>query len=230
VYDLVHYFRNVGGNFTTIPQYFKENGYSSIGMGKIFHPGKASDNDDPISWSEPYFHADDSFWGPFGSQHSHMAVNESMQKLHPLPDQQLAEHAVEVLRQVAPAAKTGGKPFFVAVGFHKPHLPFIYPDEFDQYYPASEIRLPDNEYAPVNMPPIAWSSYGELRDYGDIAKLNASGAINSTLPPDVVKELRRAYYGALSFTDSLIGRVLGELETLGLANNTIISFWGDHGW
>jgi iduronate 2-sulfatase len=159
-----------------------------------------------------------------------MAVNESMQKLHPLRDQQLAEHAVEVLRRVAPAAKTGEKPFFVAIGFHKPHLPFIYPEEFDQYYPESKIRLPDNEYAPINMPPIAWRSYGELRGYGDIAKLNSSGAINSTLPPGVVKALRRAYYASVSFTDSLIGQVLRELETLGLADNTIVSFWGDHGW
>ncbi|XP_062513926.1 iduronate 2-sulfatase-like [Corticium candelabrum] len=230
VYDLVHYFRKVGGNFTTIPQYFKQNGYLSIGMGKIFHPGSASDNDDPISWSEPYFHANDSFWGKFGHMHSHMAVNNSLQKSQPLPDQQIADHAVEVLKRVAPAAKSGKQPFFVAVGFHRPHLPFIYPDEFQQYYPESEIRLPDNEYAPINMPPIAWSNYGELLKYGDISKLHASGAINSSLPPDVVKSLRRDYYGALSFTDSLIGKVMEELENLGLAENTIISFWGDHGW
>ena len=159
-----------------------------------------------------------------------MAVNNSLQKSQPLPDQQIADHAVEVLKRVAPAAKSGKQPFFVAVGFHRPHLPFIYPDEFQQYYPESEIRLPDNEYAPINMPPIAWSNYGELLKYGDISKLHASGAINSSLPPDVVKSLRRDYYGALSFTDSLIGKVMEELENLGLAENTIISFWGDHGW
>lgn len=57
IYDLKHYWRNVTGNFTTIPQYFKNRGYTSIGMGKIFHYGEASGHDDPISWSRPYFHA-----------------------------------------------------------------------------------------------------------------------------------------------------------------------------
>ncbi|KAK6171255.1 hypothetical protein SNE40_019482 [Patella caerulea] len=57
VYDLIHYFRNVGGNYTTIPEFFKNNGYRTIGMGKIFHPGPASGNDDPISWTDPYYHA-----------------------------------------------------------------------------------------------------------------------------------------------------------------------------
>jgi iduronate 2-sulfatase len=159
-----------------------------------------------------------------------MAVNKSLQKLHPLRDQQIADHAVEVLRKVAPAAKTGGKLFFMAVGFRKPHLPFIYPEEFNQYYPLSDIQLPDNPYVPINMPNIAWNRYGELRDYGDIAKLKISGKFNTTLPPGLVKELRRAYYASVSFTDSLIGQVLRELETLGLASNTIISFLGDHGW
>jgi iduronate 2-sulfatase len=55
VYDLISYFRKVGGNYTTIPQYFKEQGYLTAGMGKIFHPGEASGNNDPISWTEPYF-------------------------------------------------------------------------------------------------------------------------------------------------------------------------------
>ncbi|XP_065845713.1 iduronate 2-sulfatase-like [Oscarella lobularis] len=230
VYDLVKYFRKVGGNFTTIPQHFKDNGYMSVGMGKIFHPGSASDNDDPISWSVPYYRANYRFWYPFGKKHSWFSVNESMQKEHPLLDQQIAQHATETLKQLAPDAKSGKKPFFLGVGFHRPHLPFIVPEQFFDFYPPEDIRLPDNDYAPVGMPPVAWSNYGELRDYGDIAKLNASGAINSTLPPQVIKDLRRAYYSALSFTDALIGTVMDELKNLGLADNTIISFWGDHGW
>ena len=153
-----------------------------------------------------------------------------MEKEHPLPDKQIAQHAIETLRQLTPAAVSGRQPFFLGVGFHKPHLPFIAPEEFFELYSPDDIRLPDNGYAPVGMPSVAWTSYGELRNYFDIAKLNASGAINTTLPPQVVKDLRRAYYSALSFTDSLIGKVMSELETLGLANNTIISFWGDHGW
>ena len=80
------------------------------------------------------------------------------------------------------------------------------------------------------MPDIAWSEYGELLHYKDIAKTNATGHINTTLPRDIVLDLRRAYYAALTYTDSLIGSVLDKLEELGISGNTIVSFWGDHGW
>lgn len=113
---------------------------------------------------------------------------------------ELADHAVDVLKQVAADAVSGKRPFFVGVGFHKPHLPFVFPDEYLQLYPESDIRLPDNAYAPVNMPHIAWSSYGELRNYFDIKALHASGGINTTLPDEVVKDLRRAYYSSISYT------------------------------
>ena len=227
VYDLYHYFRNVGGNYTTIPEYFKMNGYKSIGMGKIFHPGHASDNDDPPSWTEPYFHG----INYYDKQHdSWLAVPKTQYEKQPLLDQQLAMHAKMTLKKVAPDALSGKQPFFVAVGFHKPHLPFVFAEEFMDFYPADSVKIPDNEYAPVDMPEVAWSAYGELRAYADIHKLNASGDINSTLPNQVVMNLRRAYYSALSYTDGLIGDVLAELKDLGLDNNTIVSFWGDHGW
>ena len=227
VYDLYHYFRNVGGNYTTIPEYFKMNGYKSIGMGKIFHPGHASHGDDPPSWSEPYFNGVRNY----DKHHdSWLAVPRSKYEKKPLLDQQIAKHAKLTLRKVASDAISGKQPFFVAVGFHKPHLPFVFAEEYLDLYPEDSIRIPDNEYAPVDMPAVAWSSYHELRSYRDISKLHASGAINSSLPNDVVKYLRRAYYSALSYTDGLIGDVLAELHHLGLANNTIVSFWGDHGW
>ena len=228
VYDLQTYWRKSGGNFTTIPEYFKNNGYVSAGMGKVFHPGVASGGDDPISWSVPYFHAKNMGWET--NKNSWKAVPDELLKNKPLVDEQIAEHALLTLRQVAPAAKAGKTPFFVAVGFHRPHLPFVFPESKMQDYPEKSIRLPDNEYAPVDMPSVAWSSYSELRSYEDIKKLNLSGAINTTVPDKVVLNLRRAYYSALTWTDSLIGRVVDELESLGLADNTIISFWGDHGW
>lgn len=227
VYDLQTYWRKSGGNFTTIPQYFKENGYVTIGMGKIFHPGIASDHDDPISWSAPYFHAK-VYWET--RENSWKAVPDSELKTKPLVDNQTAEHALEILRQVAPAAKSGEKPFFVAVGFHRPHLPFVFPESLLKWYPESDIHIPDNEYAPTDMPEVAWADYQELRNYQDIAKLHLNGSINSTIPDKVVMNLRRAYYSALTWTDMMIGSVIGELYNLGLADNTIISFWGDHGW
>ncbi|XP_052282270.1 iduronate 2-sulfatase-like [Dreissena polymorpha] len=225
VYTIGPYFRKVGGNFTTLPEYFKINGYASIGMGKVFHPGKSSGGDDPISWTEPYFHGVPNFET---NQNSWVAVPDEQLKKEPLIDEQLADHAVKTLRKVAPKAISGEQPFFVAVGFHKPHLPFVFPKSFLDLYP--NVSLPDNPYAPVNMPDIAWNVYGGLLMFHDIKSLNASGGINTTLPDSVVLDLRRAYYSALSWTDSLVGRVIAELDKLGLTNSTIISFWGDHGW
>ena len=209
VYDLVKYFRNVGGNFTTIPEYFKLSGYRTIGMGKIFHPGVASNNDDPISWTDPYFHAPNlKYWD--SRDKSWIAVPEEQWSKKPLPDAQIADHAISTLRAVASDAKSGNKNFFVGVGFHKPHLPFVFPDSMLVNYPDSLIHIPDNEYAPQNMPSVAWSNYGELRNYRDIFALNASGNINTSLPASVVRDLRRAYYSALSWTDLQVGRVLKE--------------------
>ena len=228
VYDLVHYFRKVGGNFTTLPEYFKMNGYVSVGMGKIFHPGPASGFDDPISWSLPYFHAKTYGWETH--KHSWLAVpdNETIDK--PLVDAQIADHAIETLKSLAPGAKTGGKPFFVAVGFHKPHLPFVFPESMLQFYPADEVHLPPDPYCPRDMPEVAWYTPSGLIRYQDIGSLNFTGQINEQLPKWKILELRRAYYSALSWTDSLVGRVIQELDKLGLADDTIISFWGDHGW
>ena len=120
------------------------------------------------------------------------------------PDTEIAEHAIKTLKRVSKEAK----PFFLAVGFLKPHLPFIFPETFLNFYPKSDIRVPDNEFAPVNMPEVAWTDYGELRKYRDIKKHHFSGKINTTLPNDLVKELRRYYYAAVSYIDSLVGEVL----------------------
>ena len=125
VYINQEYFREVGGNFTTIPQYFKENGYRSIGMGKIFHEGEASGFDDPISWSEPYYHPH--FYDYESTNYSWSSVSKDEYSQKPLPDQQIADQAVKTLRNLA---KENNDPFFLAVGFHKPHLPFVFPEEY----------------------------------------------------------------------------------------------------
>eukprot|EP00937_MAST-01D_sp_MAST-1D-sp2_P000882 g882.t1 len=114
--------------------------------------------------------------------------------------------------------------------FKKPHLPFVFPDNFLDKYPEDSIQLPPNPYAPDGMPDVAWQAYGETRNYADIKKLNATGAINTTLPDATVKELRRAYYAAVSYTDDNVGQLLQALADEGLADDTVVVFWGDHGW
>ncbi|ELU17681.1 hypothetical protein CAPTEDRAFT_166110 [Capitella teleta] len=225
VHDFLHYWRETGGNFTTIPQYFKENGYKSVGMGKVFHPGHSSGQDDPISWSEKYFHADNSHWES-RMHNTWLAVNDSEAEQFPLEDMQLAAHAKQTLKRLTNETQ----PFFLAVGFHRPHLPFVVPQRFFDLYPRDEVSLPSNPNAPIGMPEIAWADNGELRQYKDMRNGKWYGAINDTLPDEVTLNLRRAYYSAISYTDSLIGDVLSTLDDLGLRDDTIISFWADHGW
>ncbi|XP_046566220.1 iduronate 2-sulfatase-like [Haliotis rubra] len=103
IWDIGPYFRQVGGNFTTLPEYFKRNGYRTIGMGKIFHPGSSSGGDDPVSWTDPYFHAEDVY-----RAHDHLlcdAISEEREKAQPLQDQMIADYAIKTLQEVAPRAK-----------------------------------------------------------------------------------------------------------------------------
>ena len=113
--------------------------------------------------------------------------------------------------------------------------PFRYfPEEFLEYYPKESIDLPDNPNAPINLPDIAWSSPPIFRQFIDVYPNTTGipdlGQINVTLPNDKIKELRRAYYAATSYADHQLGIVIDELYKQGVAEDTIIVFWGDHGW
>ena len=265
VWDLYSYFRKVGGNYTTIPELFKNNGYHTVGNGKIYHPGHASGanqrprvpgmskkgDDAPYSWSEEFYHSPNlGYWsgkvkqpGCDGCGNSWIAVAPDAEKKMPLPGQQIADNAISQLAKFA-SANIGksdqniddetdvivSDPFFLAVGFHKPHLPFVAPERFFNSYPMEDINLPGDQNPPQDMPKVAWSSWGELRAYLDIAALDESGAPGDHLPANVTKALRRAYYASVSWTDYNIGRVVKALEDNGYLNNTVISFWGDHGW
>jgi iduronate 2-sulfatase len=110
-------------------------------------------------------------------------------------------------------------------------LPFLlFKERFYHSYPLGDIQLPGDQDPPAHMPKVAWSSWGELRAYLDIAALDNTGAPGDHLPANVTKALRRAYYASVSWTDYNVGRVVQALEDNGFLDNTIISFWGDHGW
>ena len=235
-------------NATTIPQYFKENGYISIGMGKVFHPGLPSGNDDDkYSWSpegQPYYHS--ILQEKFGPAHFHNKSWESFKQFtdDQLPDGDIAKRAVSVMNQLKENRTKGdNRPFFLAVGFHKPHLPFLAPSKyFDLYSAVNEIDLPSNPNPPQSMPAIAWSTLQELFPFNDIKELipNQNECIdnihqsmhgkNCRIPNDKVRELRRAYYAAVSYTDAQVGKVMDTLENSGLSNDTVVILWGDHGW
>jgi len=137
-------------------------------------------------------------------------------------------HAVQTIHKRA--ADGERIPFFLAVGFHKPHLPFTAPERFYKYYNLEDIQLPLNPYAPVNLPKCGWGRSKETLHYLDVRETGSTGAMNTTFPDYKVLELRRGYYAAVSYTDYNVGQVLLALRDAGLEKDTIVAFWGDHGW
>ena len=126
----------------------------------------------------------------------------------------------------------GNKPFFMAVGFSKPHLPFVSPKKYWDLYQREEMPIATFQEHSKNGPLIAYHQSGELRNYLDIPDF-------ATLPADSLriglklekqKELIHGYYAAVSYLDAQVGVLLNTLESLGTLNNTIIVLWGDHGW
>jgi len=129
--------------------------------------------------------------------------------------------------------KSDSKPFFFAVGFSKPHLPFVSPKKYWDLYNREDMPVAEFQEKSKNAVDIAFHNSGELRAYTDIPSLLSftdQKDYGVTLPLDKQKELIHGYYAAVSFTDAQVGVLLNTLDSLGLTDNTIIVLWGDHGW
>lgn len=222
----------------TLPRHFKNNGWRTASLGKIFHHSEAEPGDDPNSWSEPsWYH---------GMPYRHWFTKENLdyvKKLKALPekdrpklvrgppfeaanepddsypDGQTAVKAIETLRRF----KDAGKPFFLGVGFVKPHLPLTCPQKYWDLHPAESIAVPDFNATPKDLPAPALHNWYELRTYGGIP---ATG----TITDETARNLIRGYRACVSHMDAQVGRVLDELGRLGLRDNTIVVLFGDHGY
>ena len=125
------------------------------------------------------------------------------------------------------------EPFFFAVGFAKPHLPFVAPKKYWDLYKRDEMPLAPFQEKSANAVEAAYHNAGEIRGYTDIPPLTSftdQKNYGITLPVDKQKELIHGYYAAVSYTDANVGILLNTLDSLGLTSNTIIVLWGDHGW
>ena len=142
--------------------------------------------------------------------------------------------AIKAKEQLTKLVKDG-KPFFFAVGFIKPHLPFVSPKKYWDLYDRKDIPLAKFQEHAKNSPLIAYHPSGELKTYSDIPALctfsDQRDALNRTgLSVEKQKELIHGYYAAVSYTDAQIGILLNALDSLKILDNTIIVLWGDHGW
>ena len=247
------HFRQRVPDAVTLPQHFKNHGYHTQGMGKLFHgsfPRKAStyyggrDMHDPQSWSVPsWFGGPRYYYTPEGiaaarkdferiSGKSDEALDEWVDyftrglatEAPEIPDDlpydgQLAGHAVQTLQNL----HHKDQPFFLAVGFIKPHLPFVAPKKYWGLYAPEQIELAGNPFRPKGAPALAMHSFGELRYYSDIP---GQGPVSD----EKARRLIHGYYACVSYIDAQIGRLLDELDSLGLRDRTIVCLWGDHGW
>lgn len=237
LYDFYSYWRTAAGNFTTLPQYFKENGYHTKTIGKIFHPGVSSNwsDDQPYSWSEAPYHPPTQHYkeasvcpqadGSFG-RNLVCPVEVRFQPGHSLPDLQSLDEATKFLQAQSNATLS---PFFLAVGFHKPHVPLKYPTKYRELHPLESIHLPSAHWRPSALPTVAWNPWTDLRERADVAALNVSFPFGP-MPDDYARLVIQSYYAAVSYIDDLVGQLLSELRALGLFNSTIVLLIGDHGW
>lgn len=228
IWDLPTHFRQRRPEIVTLPQLFKQHGYFTQNIGKIFH-----------NWRQDAYKGDAPSWSVPAEMHyaSHGSDNAQIDK--PLPedmsgvprtekrdvpdeayfDGRVARKAIAALRN----RKQDGKPFFLAVGFWKPHAPFNAPTKYWELYEPQSIEPPKNPYPPIDVPKIAMHDSREiLRGFKDRPESRPT-------PADTLV-LRHGYYAATSFVDAMIGSVLDELHNLGLSENTIVVLWSDHGF
>ena len=230
IYDLQTFFRTKVPHVVTLPQYFKYNGYHSEGMGKIYHVGHGN-SDDPLSWSVPKWNINEEVrklekitrGDTVGLERDYPEINgkklpwySTAQPEENMTDAMTADRAVERIGALKDTS------FFLAVGFAKPHLPFVAPSKYWELYNRHEIKIP-KRIPPKGMPELALHNFGELRNYHGIPE-------KGPLDDETSRNLIHGYYAAVSMIDAQVGKLLDALEDNGLLDNTIIVLWGDHGW
>ncbi|HOX55648.1 MAG TPA: sulfatase [Candidatus Paceibacterota bacterium] len=225
VHDLQTDFRSTLPNVVTLPQLFRQNGYFVARVGKLYHYGVPREigtdgKDDPVSWDYKF--------NPIGRDKTEEAnihlltrggykntIGFAMAWLDmdgPDEDQTDAKGVTETIRLLE---EQKDKPFFIALGFFRPHTPWIAPKKYFDLYPPESIKLPPRDAASEKaLPDIARNIRPD--DYG--------------LSEQDLKDCVRAYYAAVSFVDAQVGRLLDSLDRLGLAKSTLIVFWSDHGF
>ncbi|NQU86887.1 MAG: sulfatase [Mariniphaga sp.] len=211
----------------SLPMHFKNNGYSTVSLGKIYHHIK----DGQGSWERAWHPKakNNSGWRDYRNAENLVIEEGGTTRGYPYENADVPDNAYfdgriadEAIKQLADS-KNSGEPFFLAVGFLKPHLPFNAPQKYWDMYDPESIELPDFMGKPDGAPDECMHTFGELRAYKSIPE-------EGEVPESIAKKLIHGYYACVSYTDAQIGRVLNQLEEMGLAENTIVILWGDHGW
>lgn len=226
----------------TLPQYFSKHGYVSQSLGKVYHIGHGNPGD-PKSFDVPHFKdfvvqyvLPDSTEGQLTREEAffnNVRTNVPNKQLArgaawecaDVPDEAYADGrvAAETIRRLEAWKANPQKPFFIASGYARPHLPFAAPKKYWDLYDAAKLPMPEFRAAPEGAPSCAVKRFGEIEQYKPLPE---HGAIDDEL----TRQLIHGYYASTSYVDAQIGKVLAALDRLGLAENTIVVLWGDHGF
>jgi iduronate 2-sulfatase len=226
---------------TTLPQLFKNNGWFTRSLGKVFHVGI----DDPDSWSVPSWQSNKPRYGPAGTALVEQRQEEFRRSGKPIPetggerpfyagpafeapevadeallDGDTAREAVAALRALT---SKPDQPFFLAVGFANPHVPWVAPKKYWDLYQPETLPMATNQFTPKNAPEFAATTGADFYWYGNVPK-------DRRLSPEFKRQCLHGYLAAISYIDAQVGRVLAALEASGQADNTIVFLWGDHGY
>jgi len=253
VWDLRTDFRDTSPNVITLPQHFKNNGYHTVGIGKIYH----NTIPDSLSWSEPKLHIKGYPFDPdavYRDENNVASIEKRKEKIiaegkeleyiDRIGKWYLKDVAYEIVN--APdniyfdGAQTDvalekleelshkDKPFFFAIGFYRPHLPFNVPKKYWDRYEREKIPIAENDYVPKGAPLMAINNLRELRGYTDFK--NVPHPVDGQLNEDQARVLKHGYLASVSYIDAQVGRLIDKLKELKVDDNTIIVLWGDHGW
>ncbi|MCP5519928.1 MAG: sulfatase [Verrucomicrobiales bacterium] len=242
IYSLGRHFRIDLPDAVTLPQHFMAHGYRAESIGKVLHTGHGN-HDDPHSWSVPsviekvveYLEPESTEGGQLTREEAYF-TNQQLGRIGALPrgmaweDADVPDNAYadgriadEGIRRLQAAKARPDTPFFLALGFVKPHLPFTAPRKYWELHDPNKFALAAFQQDPAGAPRYAGKRGGEIVNYAPLS-------VENLREDPTQRQLIHAYYACVSFMDAQLGRVLDELDRLQLADNTLIVLWGDHGW
>jgi len=266
VRDLKTRMRDVNPNILSIPQYFKQQGYYTLGNGKIYDPRCVDKGADTPSWSEPFHKVaklkypagfDEPVFGYYQDpkikakiaalikegeakgvkkpqKYARNKYKPPFESTVGVPDEAYTDGAIRVegLQMLDKVSQNPNQPFFLAIGFKRPHLPFVAPKKYWDMYDTSKIPYAKYQHKAANAVDMAYHQSNELQSYKDPDNieytLNDENLIN--VDKATQEKLIQGYYACTSFVDVQVGKILDKLKEKGLDKNTVVIIWGDHGW
>ena len=244
LYGLGSNLRKTFPDAVTMPQHFAKHGYHTESLGKVFHIGHGNLGD-PSSFSVPHFHDKViEYLDPASTDGGKLTreeayfTNQKLGQIRSLPrgaayespdveDEAYADGRVasETIKRLEAAKGRTGTSFFITAGFARPHLPFSAPKKYWDLHDPAKLPSPAYENLPAGAPKAAGKRGGEIANYKPVPTQR-----DAKYSENLKRDLIHGYYASVSYVDAQIGRVLDAVDALGLADDTIVALWGDHGF